>query len=283
MVVGKAGCGKTTIYNILTQALSDLSDNNPKYIITRMNPKSIKGTEMYGTLNAVGEWEEGIFSNIWKRLNAKNNKNVNWLQCDGPVDAIWIENLNTVLDDNKILTLANAERIPMSDLTKMTFEVENLDNASPATVSRCGQVYVSPNELSWEPLLETWGGDRADKDEPFATQCHPDEEQWVKELTHKYFVKSRLWWWMERNLSRPVLPASEVIRVTQMLNLLSACTAEYSETRQEQVDRDLFEKLWVYCFAWGIGGLFAQEDRAKFHKDVLEKMGAPVPQISQQK
>jgi ABC-type lipoprotein export system ATPase subunit len=51
MVVGKAGCGKTTIYNILTQALSDLSDNNPKYIITRMNPKSIKGTEMYGTLN----------------------------------------------------------------------------------------------------------------------------------------------------------------------------------------------------------------------------------------
>ena len=137
-MVGKAGCGKTTIYNILTQALSDLSDNNPKYIITRMNPKSIKGTEMYGTLNAVGEWEEGIFSNIWKRLNAKNNKNVNWLQCDGPVDAIWIENLNTVLDDNKILTLANAERIPMSDLTKMTFEVENLDNASPATVSRCG-------------------------------------------------------------------------------------------------------------------------------------------------
>ena len=97
MVVGKAGCGKTTIYNILTQALSDLSDNNPKYIITRMNPKSIKGTEMYGTLNAVGEWEEGIFSNIWKRLNAKNNKNVNWLQCDGPVDAIWIE-VQTVIE-----------------------------------------------------------------------------------------------------------------------------------------------------------------------------------------
>ena len=175
MVVGKAGCGKTTIYNVLTQALSDMPDT-PKYKITKLNPKSFKGTEMYGTLNFIGEWEVGIFSEIWKAKNAKGNKDINWINCDGPVDAIWIENLNTVLDDNKILTLANAERIPMSDLTKMTFEVENLDNASPATVSRCGQIYVSPNELSWEPLFEAWAGDRADKGEPSMNQSNPEEE-----------------------------------------------------------------------------------------------------------
>jgi dynein heavy chain, axonemal len=65
------------------------------------------------------------------------------------------------LDDNKILTLANGERIPMTDQCKLVFEVENLNNASPATVSRCGQVYVSPNDLGHSVIYEGWAQLRA--------------------------------------------------------------------------------------------------------------------------
>jgi dynein heavy chain len=148
-----------------------------------MNPKAIKNQEMYGMMNQVtNDWIPGVFSEIWKRCNSKQNKHISWIICDGPVDAIWIENLNTVLDDNKILTLANAERIPMSENCKMVFEVENLNNASPATVSRCGIIFVSPTNLGWKPLIETWCKDRAEVKEV----SHPEEGNWAKKYSAKY-------------------------------------------------------------------------------------------------
>ena len=223
-----------------------------------------------------GEWLPGVFSEIWKKCNDKKNKHISWIVCDGPVDAIWIENLNTVLDDNKILTLANAERIPMTDNCKMVFEVENLNNASPATVSRCGIIFVSDSDLSWRPLVDTWIKDRQEE----KTICNPDEGNWVTDFTEKYIQGPDLFKILDKDYHY-VMPVLPVIRINQMLNLLTAILKLYID-RQETVDKASFEKFFIYCMSWSVGGLFEGEEREKYQK-WIETRNAPLPPISSSK
>jgi dynein heavy chain len=105
MLTGVAGASKSTIIETLRATLS-IVDNRPIKVV-RMNPKSILAPELYGQTDPVsGEWIKGVFASIWEKFNNRDLPYITWICQDGPVDAIWIEDLNTVLDDNKILTLA---------------------------------------------------------------------------------------------------------------------------------------------------------------------------------
>lgn len=206
MTVGCTGVGKSTIMKTLTEVMTEISE---PYKQVRLNPKGITSQQMYGVKSEISDdWTPGIFSTIWSKNNNRANKFTCWITCDGPVDAIWIENLNTVLDDNKILTLANGERIPMTSNCKMVFEVENLDNASPATVSRCGIVFISSTDLGYIPVLKSWIQGRKSEFN------RGEESDKLMTVCMKWFVQHDVIATTMKLFKSPPFSISEVIKVT---------------------------------------------------------------------
>ncbi|KAI8732024.1 dynein heavy chain 6, axonemal [Biomphalaria glabrata] len=123
MLVGPTGGGKTTIYRILEKALTSLYNQGvqnefyqPVHVYV-MNPKSITMNELYGGVDKQTlEWKDGLMGLTVRFCVNDTTKDHQWIVCDGPVDALWIENMNTV----------------------------------------CGMVYVDPDELKWLPFVKTW-------------------------------------------------------------------------------------------------------------------------------
>ncbi|GMH97336.1 hypothetical protein TrST_g8180 [Triparma strigata] len=265
MLVGPAGAGKTSILNTLSDSLASTTGIQHKRI--RMNPKAIRAEEMFGETDKLsGEWTTGIFAAIWQKYNNRANTYNMWIVADGPVDAIWIENLNTVLDDNKILTLANGDRIPMTDNVKIMFEVEDLRNASPATVSRAGIIYVSASDLDWAPVVEAWANKKEDRFlgehlsklfKRFVGECEGD-----KEVGH-------LFRFMNRNCKQ-VMSLSRVAMATKCYELLDVMV-EKAELSESPSDKEMeLERLFLFALTWSVGGMFEMEDRAKFDEYLRE-------------
>jgi dynein heavy chain, axonemal len=257
MLVGPTGGGKTQIFKNLRQTLDQTTGITHKDC--RLNPKAIRAQEMYGEVDPMsGEWTTGVFAAMWAKYNNRANTYNMWLIADGPVDAIWIEDLNTVLDDNRILTLANGDRIPMTDNVKIMFEVETLVNASPATVSRAGIIYVSDTDLDWLAYVQGW----------IATQP-PSQQAVLTELMDHYLGNcsptdvGHTLEFLSRN-THQVMSCSRVGLLTALCDLFKGLTEGKGAIDISTDTAIRIEKIYLYCLFWTVGGLLEAEDRVKF-------------------
>jgi dynein heavy chain len=110
--------------------------------------------------------------------------------------------------------------------------------------------------------------------------CNVDETAWMTEFTDKYIDKPNTNVELNKNYHF-VMPCPELCRINHLINLMTAIINEIMAAGR-QLDKQSFERLFIYCMVWSFGGLFEQDDREKFHK-YLDSKGAPLPPISPQK
>jgi dynein heavy chain len=286
MVVGPTGGGKTTCIEGLQRGCLPAFGKSIK--ITLINPKAQTLEELYGLMDPVTrDWTDGILSNAFRNMNmplplGKENE-MRWLIFDGDVDALWIENMNSVMDDNKLLTLPNGERIQLKDYSKLIMETFDLQYASPATISRCGMVWVAPEDLGVRPYYERW------------VNMRPENERQLLMASYDVFVPKMVEWVLTGMVEGEVRPKPEMVvplndlgMIVQLCNLLesiladamAAAKASEDGSGSEGYDDNDIEGVFIFALTWSLGGVLHGNSRPMFDSFLRELATGSTPSDS---
>ncbi|KAJ3335866.1 Dynein heavy chain 2, axonemal [Gonapodya sp. JEL0774] len=267
MIVGPTGSGKSVVWNTLQAALQTLAKLQPGVFqgvkSFAINAKSLSLAELFGEFNlSTSEWTDGVLSSVMRTACTDEKQELKWILLDGPVDTLWIESMNSVLDDNKVLTLINGERITLPAQVSLLFEVESLSAASPATVSRCGMIYLDSQDLGWRPYVASWLKQHDDKT---VTEV-------LEILTEKY---------IQHTLQFCHSVTDEPILVTDLRGVQSLCSLfDALATIDNGVDptdkescTKMIELWFLFSLIWAFGGPLSPSNRRKFDMFVRETEG----------
>uniref|UniRef100_G1NZY7 Dynein axonemal heavy chain 2 n=1 Tax=Myotis lucifugus TaxID=59463 RepID=G1NZY7_MYOLU len=267
MIVGCTGSGKTASWRILQASLSSLCRaGDPNFNIVRefpLNPKALSLGELYGEydLNS-NEWTDGILSSVMRMACSDEKPDEKWILFDGPVDTLWIESMNSVMDDNKVLTLINGERISMPEQVSLLFEVENLAMASPATVSRCGMVYTDYADLGWKPYVQSW------------LEKRPKAEIEPLQRMFEKFINKILAF--KKDNCSEVVPLPEYSGIISLCKLYSALATPENGVNPADGENYIYmvELTFVFSMIWSVCASVDEEGRKKIDSYLREIEGS---------
>ncbi|XP_024937311.1 dynein heavy chain 7, axonemal isoform X2 [Cephus cinctus] len=281
MLVGDPFGGKTSVLRTLADALTLMhgwgDENGAVTKYTTVNPKAITMGQLYGQFDPVSsEWTDGVCAVAFRRYCTEDNPDRKWLIFDGPVDAVWIENLNTVLDDNKKLCLTSGEVMQMTGVMSMIFEVMDLLQASPATVSRCGMIYIEPHVLGWRPFLKSW--------------INSVNKKW--RVAYEDILEAYFEWLADpclefiRKRCKSTLTAGQINNVVSTLNLFEMFMDDAVEENLDDYKEHItpwLQASMMMSMVWGAGGTLDYDSRCKFNEFYLpfwknENSDYPVPE-----
>lgn len=266
MLVGDPFSGKSVTLQILSEALTLMEERNQPggcactYKV--LNPKAVTMGQLYGAFDPISyEWTDGIVATMFRDFASEDTPVRKWIVFDGPVDAVWIENMNTVLDDNKKLCLTSGEVMAMTNVMSMIFEVMDLSQASPATVSRCGMIYMESASLGFMPFYKSWV-------KTLNPIWYEENEEYIYDMCDWLF--DPLIYYV-RKFCGQLVTGGEVNLVTSTLRLVVMLMDNAIEGEEDtRHTRTWFIASFMTALVWGVGGILNTQSRERFDELVKE-------------
>lgn len=79
-----------------------------------INPMALSQAELYGAAHpATGQWHDGVLAHVMRNTSRDKSADQKWVVLDGPVDACWVESINTLLDKSRVLSLLSGEGLAL--------------------------------------------------------------------------------------------------------------------------------------------------------------------------
>ncbi|CAD8076520.1 unnamed protein product [Paramecium sonneborni] len=286
MLVGVTMGGKSQVQNVLrecynkqyvdNQQQDDDSNHDNERIEQKvqnqiLNPKALSIEELYGQFDMITQqWTDGLASNIMRRFAQSNTQEKKWIVFDGPVDTMWIENLNSVLDDSMTLCLSNGERIKLNTQMRIIFEVLDLSFASPATVSRCGMVYFDQKVLGYEPIVNTEA----------MTLVDILSIDIIDHLLIQIKAQFNKCVGLIIKQCKQLIPINETQMAVGLIKIMRMIIQYYNQqlncNLREEIAKKHIEKLFVWVFAWSVGATLVSDDYSKFESIVNDTFSVDI-------
>ena len=207
------------------------------------------------------EWSDGVLAIKIRDCAEADTPDRKWIVFDGPVDAVWIENMNTVLDDNKKLCLTSGQIIKLKPCMTIMFQVDDLSHASPATISRCGMVLLESAQLGHSVFITSYATDLKVFIEDKACEKFEELFHYLMDLCVEFTrVKGKF-----------PCPGTGSFVVNHMIRLIDCYMDEFKprgdDDEEVEIPKDIEDRLTnalVYAAIWGIGGCLEENPRPKF-------------------
>lgn len=259
LLLGDTMSGKTNVLDLYSKFYEGIK-------LMKINPGSMDTSDLFGRLDKnTLEWSTGVLQSVFNQLFDGQSKEIeSILVFDGPLHRTWIENINTLTDDSKRLTLPSGDTYFLPNKSTVILETDSVKDLSPASISRCGIIYFDNESQIWKRLKKSWLESMF-----FFTPIEKEKIEIFFSSIYEPILKTLKTMDFKVKLNDAQIFKSFIVFATEYMNVFEdPILADSIDCKDKLV---LIDQAFIFSLIWSVG-ILVEENQLKTLDLVIKKL-----------